>query len=314
MTYRLRIALASSLVGILVAGLVPAQTTGDSETNPLFAAGKVKNYLPHMTWKEVEDLLTRTDIAIIPVGALEQHGHHLPIGTDVLNGLERAKLIAQRVDALVVPILMAGNSPYHLGFPGTISLSTQTIQRVYVEAVESLIRHGFKRFLILNSHGGNRVTSRYIADRINHETAGIAVELGEASAPFRAGRPQSSGPAQFDRHGGVGETSNSLYLIPELVDLESAAPPNLEMLPHLEAMVPDILNGDRTALQVFLAEALKAEETGKGTSTREMTSTGVWSERDVREATVERGRQAAEATVDAAVAFIERWNELRPRQ
>ena len=142
-------------------------------------------------------------MVIIPVGSLEQHGPHLPIGTDFLNGLERAKLVAQRTDVLVAPILFVGNAPYHLGFPGTVSLPAETIQKVYFEAAQSLMRHGFRRFLILNSHGGNRVISQYIADRINHETEGIAVELGAASAPFRqetTTEPSSDEPV-FDRHG-----------------------------------------------------------------------------------------------------------------
>ena len=70
---------------------------------------------------------------------------------------------------------------------------------------------------------------------------------------------------------------------------------------------------EATALAVFLAEGLKDESTGKGTSSAEMSSTGVWGTRDPREATIERGRIATEVFVDAAVAFIERWNELRPR-
>ena len=286
-----------------------AQT--EAQSNPLPAAEKVKNYLPHMSWPEVEALARRTDMVIIPVGSLEQHGHQLPIGTDILNGIERAKLVAQRTDVLVAPILLPGNSPYHLGFAGTITLSLETIQAVYVEAAQSLLQHGFKRFLILNSHGGNRVVSLFIADRINHETAGIAVELGEAARPFMT--PRTSTAARvFDRHGGVGETSSSLYLIPGLVDLDKAIPAELSMPEHLEAMVPQILAGDETAQRVFLAEALKADVTGKGTSARDMSTTGVWSERDPKEATVERGREAAERFVAAAVAFIERWNELRP--
>ena len=103
-----------------------------SQSSPLGTESKVKNYLPHMTWPEVEALAQRTDMVIIPVGALEQHGHHLPIGSDILNGIERAKLIAQRTDALVAPILLPGNSAFHLGFPGTITLSLETIQSVYV--------------------------------------------------------------------------------------------------------------------------------------------------------------------------------------
>ena len=101
-------------------------------------------------------------------------------------------------------------------------------------------------------------------------------------------------------------------MIPELVELEKSELAELTMPEHLQAMVPSILEGDETALRVFLAEALKAEATGKGTTTRDMTTTGVWSLRNPNEATVERGRNAAERSVDAAVAFIERWNELRP--
>ncbi len=304
---------ALRIASILVTCLVAASpASAQNDTNPVWRGEKIKNYLPHMSWPEVEDLLTRTDMVIIPVGALEQHGHHLPIGTDFLNGLERAKLIAQRTDVLVAPILMPGNSPYHLGFPGTISLSTETIQKVHVEAVQSLIHHGFKRFLILNSHGGNRVVSRYIADRVNHETAGIAVELGEAAAPFMERPEPSDEPAVFDRHAGVGETSRSMYLIPSLVDMDKAVPAKLTHLDHLDKMLPEVIAGEPTALRVFLAEALKAEKTGKRTTTREMTSTGVWSARPLEDATAQRGRESTEAFVVAAVRFIERWKQLRP--
>ncbi len=296
----------------LVSIVVFCAALASAQTNPLWTEEKIKNYLPHMSWPEVEALAERTDMVIIPVGSLEQHGPQLPIGTDALNGIERAKLIAQKTDVLVAPILLPGNSPYHMEFAGTITLSLETIQAVYVEAAASLLKHGFTRFLILNAHGGNRVVSRFIADRINHETAGIAVELGEAAGPFMARRSTQEAPRQFDRHGGVGETSSALYLIPELVELEKSELAKLSIPEHLQAMVPSILDGDETALRVFLAEALKADATGKGTTARDMSTTGVWSERNPNEATVERGRDAAERFVDAAVAFIERWNELRP--
>ncbi len=295
---------------LLLAVVVMAPSVG-AQTNPLWHGQKIENYLPHMTWPEVEDLRTRTDMVIIPVTSLEQHGLHLPIGTDFLNGLERALLIAQETDVLVAPILFPGNSPYHMGFPGTITLPLDTIQRVHVEAARSLMRHGFRRFLILNSHGGNSIVSRYIVDRINHETEGIAVELGEASAPFldRPARPPSP---VFDRHGGVPETADALYLIPTLVDLEAAEVATLTLPDHLEAMLPEVVEGEPTALRLFLAEGLKAEETGKGTSARDMSSTGVWGVRDPREATAEAGRTSTELRVTAAVRFIERWRQLRP--
>jgi creatinine amidohydrolase len=289
-----------------------AQTS--SAANPLWHEEKTRNYLPHMTWPEVRDLRTRTDMVIIPVAALEQHSLHLPIGTDFLNGLERAKLVAQKTDVLVAPILFPGNSPYHLEFPGTITLSSQTIQQVYFEAAQSLMKHGFRRFLLLNSHGGNQIITRYVADRINQETEGIAVELGEAAAPFltRAPVPPGTTDRVFDRHAGVGETSASLYMTPNLVNLEAARRATLTMPEHLQKMLPEVVAGDPTATLVFLAEGLKATATGKGTSTREMTDTGTWGLRDPREATADAGRRDTENFVQAAVKFIDRWKQLRP--
>ena len=84
------------------------------------------------------------------------------------------------------------------------------------------------------------------------------------------------------------------------------------LLPHLQKMLPEVVAGDPTATRVFLAESLKAEETGKGTSTKAMTETGVWSQRDLAAASADRGRDDTESFVGAATAFIERWKQLRP--
>ena len=287
----------------------------DAQTNPLAGDQKVKNYLPHMTRPEVEDLLIRSDMVIIPVGSLEQHGTHLPIGTDYLNGEARAQLIAQRTDVLVAPILLPGQSPYHMEFAGTVTLPSTLIQEVYVEAAKSLMRHGFKRFLILNAHGGNNAISSFVVDRINQETEGIAVKLNDVISPFldrSATRTVSRDEPKLDRHGGTGETAETLYLNPELVDLEGAGAATLTLPPHLEAMLPAVVAGDPTATTVFLAEGLKDSATGKGTSAAAMSTTGVWGVVDPSEASLERGRMATDAFVDAAVAFIARWNELRP--
>jgi len=303
------------LLLVLIASLAPV--AAGAQTNPLWHEEKVKNYLPHMTWPEVRDLLTRTDLAIIPVPSLEQHGLHAPIGTDFYSGIERAKLIAQRTDVLVAPILFAGQSPYHMDLPGTVTLSAETMERVYFEAAQSLIRHGFRRILLLNSHAGNQYVSRFVIDRINQETSGIAVDLGDGveamAAPAASRAPGAGTPLPFDRHGGVNETSGALYLFPSLVALDKAEKATLALTPTLDRMLPQVKNGDAAASLVFLAEALKPRETGKGTSAAEMSTTGVWSERDPREATAEQGRRSTDAFVDSAVRFIERWKQLRPR-
>ena len=296
-----------TLASLALSGIALAQT------NPLWTQEKVKNYLPHMSVPEVEDFLETSDMVIIPVGALEQHGTHLPIGTDFLNGVERCKLIAQERDVLVAPVLMVGQSPYHMGFAGSIALKAETIIDVHLQAVESLIHHGFKRFIIMNSHGGNRAISTLLVDQINQTTAGVAVSFGEAVRPFM--EPSSEPPSTvLDRHGGSSETSNSLYLMPSLVQMDSAITAELTLPPHLDAMLPDVVAGDPTALQLFLAEGLKAEETGKKTSSAEMSTTGVWGERDPADGTAARGEDQMRRTIVAAVQFIDRWNEYVSQQ
>lgn len=280
-----------------------------AQTNPLWTQQKVKNYLPHMTSPEVDALLAKTDMVIIPIASLEQHGGHLPIGTDFINGVERCKLIAQERDILVAPILMVGQSPYHMGFAGTVTLKAETIIQVHLEAVESLIHHGFRRFIIMNAHGGNRAISTLIVDQINQTTAGVAVSFGEAVSPYM--EPSSvAASTVLDRHGGTGETSNSLYLMPDLVQLDKAVAAELTLPEHLQDMLPEVIAGDPTALRLFLAEGLKAEETGKQTSSAEMSTTGVWGVRDPQEGSAVRGADAARRTIEAAVRFIDRWNEL----
>src|SRR5260370_41563050 len=108
-------------------------------------------------------------------------------------------------------------------FPGTISLSPDAAQRVYFQAAQSPIHHGFRRILFVNAHIGNQYLTAYVADRINQETPAIALELHTATQGGQAADPRTRPTAApFDRHAGVGETRSALYLIPSLVDLSQA--------------------------------------------------------------------------------------------
>lgn len=277
-----------------------------TNTNPLWKENKIKNYLPHMTVPEVESFLKKSDLVIIPIGALEQHSSHLPIGTDFINGVELCKLIAQERDILVAPVLMAGQSPYHMAFVGTITLSAETILNVHMETVESLIKHGFKRFMLMNSHGGNAAITTFLVDKINQKTSAVAVDYSVAIKPYL--KEDKTEVNALDRHAGTGETSNSLYLMPSLVELNRATSTNLTLPKHLKKMLPDVIKEEPTAKLLFLSEGLKGVETGKKTSTIEMTKTGVWGELDPKEATLERGKKNTKNMVEACSKFIDKWN------
>ena len=96
-------------------------------------------------------------VVVVPLGSLEQHGHHLPILTDSMIGEEiiRRAEIQLGDQALFLPMIWTGASDHHLGFPGAVSLGNDTYTQLIKDILESLITHGFRRILLLNSHGGN---------------------------------------------------------------------------------------------------------------------------------------------------------------
>ncbi|MDB6094996.1 MAG: hypothetical protein JWM32_2558 [Verrucomicrobia bacterium] len=96
-------------------------------------------------------------IAVLPIAALEQHGDHLPVGTDaaIVTELGRRAEAALPEQVLLLPTLWCGSSHHHFGFPGTVSIGSERYIEVLVDLVESLTRSGFRRIVLLNGHGGN---------------------------------------------------------------------------------------------------------------------------------------------------------------
>ncbi len=109
-------------------------------------------------WPDLEEFLRTDDRAIVPVGSCEQHGRHLSFATDYLIPTEIARRVSARTRVPVTPPLCFGMSIHHMDFPGSITLSPDTFTAVVRDIVESLHRHGFRRLLILNGHGGNIAT------------------------------------------------------------------------------------------------------------------------------------------------------------
>lgn len=108
-----------------------------------------------MTYTQVEEYLKSKDSVIIPIGSVEQHSPVGLIGTDHLIAEEIAYKVADNVNAIACPTLSYGMSNHHLAFPGTISLNPTTLIAELKNIITSLIRHGFKKFYLINGHGGN---------------------------------------------------------------------------------------------------------------------------------------------------------------
>jgi len=260
--------------------------------------------LQEMTWPEVKAYLEKCDMVIIPLGSTEQHGPHLPLGTDFYEAVGMSKLISARTGVMVAPLVFIGYSAYHSGFPGTLSLKPETLEEVIFESVEWLLKYGFRRFMFFNYHGGNNIIQTKVIHRINHQTQGIAIAIGHGSPLQPAGEDDGS----MDWHAGVSETSIMLYLQPELVRLEKAAQPVMTFTPQMKEL-QQLATKDPSLRYVWSSLLGVPEETGKGGASHQLSSNGVWSFLDPRQATAEQGRQEVEEMVERAVKFIQAWKK-----
>jgi len=262
--------------------------------------------LQEMTWTDVRDYAKKCDMVIIPLGSTEQHGPHMPLGTDYYESLGISKMISARTGVLIAPLLWMGYSEYHSGFQGTLSLTPETFEQVLFESVNMLMKYGFRRFLFFNYHGGNGIVQSRIIHRINHTTEAVAVAIG-IGAPFSF---ENEEEAPFDWHAGIGETSLMLYLKPELVRMERAEKPEMRFTPEMEKL--RILGEkDPALLAVWQSFFAVPAETKKGGASHELSSNGIWSMGDPRLATEEIGKRAAERMAARAVRFIETWKQAQ---
>lgn len=240
--------------------------------------------LETLTWPEVRrEIDAGRDTIVVAFGAVEQHGHHLPMGTDAIFGDELSRRLADRLDAFRAPTVRIGCSRHHLAFPGTMSIEEETFCGVVGDLLRGWARHGFRRVVVLPTHGGNFAPlSRALErvgplDRVNvigisdlglliQATLGLGAELGV---------PASEGGV----HGGEWETSMMLALRPELVKMDQAVP----------GYTGDLESG----LERFLGEGVHV-----------LTDTGVFG--DPANASAEHGRLYIDRLLDLTTELIER--------
>jgi creatinine amidohydrolase len=263
--------------------------------------------LQEMSWMDVQNYLKANDMVIIPLGSTEQHGPHLPLGTDSYIGLKVTEMISARTGVVVAPVLWSGYSVYHSGFPGTLSLKPETMEQVLFETAEMLIKYGFRKVMLANFHGGNRVVENNVIHRINHTTEATAVSIGIGSPVQKGGGEDET---FFDNHAGLSETSWMLFVRPDLVKMERAEKPKIKFTAQMQKLLeegktyPDLM-------MIFNSQLAVPEDTKKKGASHEISSNGIWSFEDPREATEERGEKAAEYMVRDAVNFINAWKRIK---
>jgi creatinine amidohydrolase len=239
---------------------------------------------------ELRDLVAREAIVVLPIAAMEQHGPHLPVMVDTLLCGEVAKRAAERAagsrPVVVAPTVWSGLSEHHMPLGGTFTLDFATFKSLIECLCRSLLRHGFRRVLLLNGHGGNVAALRVVVDELR------TLNMRLMTATYWTVDPLAIADL-LERQSGVqhaceAETSMVMALRPELVDDSQ-----LEAAKHLE---PGQVAGQAQALH----SAMKFEE---------RTPTGVIG--DPTAASAAKGEKLLEASADAVAKVLSddaRWS------
>ncbi|MGD9412986.1 MAG: creatininase family protein, partial [Desulfobacterales bacterium] len=175
-----------------------------------------------LTWRQARTRIKKMDVALLPVGAVEQHGPHLPLDTDAFDADYLARRVAEACSdpkPLVLPPISYGVSYHHADFTGTVSISNDTLAKMIYEIGMSVSRNGICKLVIINGHGGNSPTLNYAAQMINRDARiFVCVDTGETSDVDIDKIVETPN----DVHAGEIETSTGLAVRPQLVQMDRA--------------------------------------------------------------------------------------------
>jgi len=180
-----------------------------------------ENRVKYMSWIEFDKRRKQTSLVILPSGAIEVYGPHLPLGSDILVAQRISELVAERITAIVGPCLEVGDSGGLSSFPGTLVVNPDNLKSVYRDICLSFIKWGFKSILFINSHLGNIAPLNQLGEELqgNHGVKCGAVAWWQFLPSVSEGILETKMP-----HGHASEAGTSvlLYLFPEYVDMKLA--------------------------------------------------------------------------------------------
>lgn len=198
-----------------------------------------------LTTRDFSEMDMSQVVAVLPVAAVEQHGPHLPVRVDSAINAGIMERVAERlpddVPALILPMQPVGKSVEHLEYPGTLTLSYETLARVWYEIGESVWRAGCRKIVFANSHGGQPQVMEIVCRELRVKLGMFAVSA-RATANTDLTGLFSHSEMKHGIHGGEYETSAMLALHPDLIDMQYAEdfePASVEMERQNKILTPE---------------------------------------------------------------------------
>ncbi len=254
------------------------------------AEGPKREYLlGELTWPEAKIRFKQVDIALLPVGAIEQHGPHLPLDCDAFDAEYIALKVAEgcgRPRPIVLPLIPYGVSYHHEDFSGTISINPESLSQLVYDIGMSAVRHGITKLVIINGHGGNSPALHFAAQMINRDAhIFTCVDTGETSDPDIEAMAETPN----DVHAGEIETSTTLASRPHLVRMKEAR----RFIPRFSSRYLDFTS---------------RRSVGWYTHTSKISPTGVLG--DPTKATRAKGKRMLDTMIKHLVEFVEDLKKL----
>lgn len=179
--------------------------------------------LGRLSWAEVAEAIPTRPIVLLPIGTVEQHGPHLPVGADNMVAWFVACRAAEQTGALVAPAINYGNSAVFAQFPGTIPVRQETLANLLRDVCRALIRQGLRRIVFVDNHGGNEPVCEQVARELKAEHGVIIGSVYPWNLGYALMRDAYDDPAAAYGHGAEPETSAMLAMFPEDVAAERRA-------------------------------------------------------------------------------------------
>jgi creatinine amidohydrolase/Fe(II)-dependent formamide hydrolase-like protein len=237
-----------------------------------------------LTWPQARKYFQQVDIALLPVGSIEQHGPHLPLDTDAFDANYLARRVAEACGEpkpLVLPNIPYGVAYHHDEFKGTVSISNDALANLVYDIGMSISRNGIKKLVIINAHGGNSPALNHAAQMINRDAhIFVCVDTGETSDVDIYSLVETPN----DVHAGEIETSTSLAVRPHLVKMDQAR----REVPEFSSRYLDFTSKRGVSWYAY---------------TRKISHSGVMG--DPTKASAEKGQKIWEIMISHLVALVE---------
>lgn len=249
-------------------------------------------WLNEMDWTEVDEYLKDNDVVLVPIGSMEQHGPAAPLGLDTYVSIALVKDVAKQTGVISTPPIWFGDSTHHLGFPGTISIKTETLTEYVKDVIRSLAKHGFKKIVIVNGHKITNLPALNSAVRNIKEFEFTDLFLAVID-PIKIGMEAAKVREAKEHHAGELEISHLMYKFPDLIKNDKI--PKEE--PDLEGKYSKYMKSDLFKGGIGIDIPWSSKEQ------RKFTKSGVIS--DATKASKEKGEKYHKDMVKEIVNFVE---------